>query len=103
MSLRPLILVDMYNWFQEKYCLHLQGETDRLTHQFNSYTSAHNSLFPIHISQTSLPRGFVLCHKIEVSNLSEKLLYIFQITRRKIPRDRNFYRSLGWTYLTCSF
>lgn len=98
---RLLILVDMYNWFQEKYCPP-SSRRAWVTHQCNSCTSAQNSLFPFRISPTPCPRGLVLYRKMEVSNLSEKLLYIFQITRRHIPQDRNFYRPLGWHHLTCS-
>jgi len=107
MFVRLLSLVDVYNWFQEKYCLHLQGETEwhitAVTHHCNSCTSAQNSLFFLPYFTNYLPRGFILYRKMEVSNLSEKLLYIFQITRRHIPQDRNFYRPLGRPHLTFSF
>jgi len=58
--------------------------------------------FPSVYHQLPAPR-LRFIRKMEVPNLSEKLLYIFQITRHHIPQDRNFYRPLGRPHLTFSF
>jgi hypothetical protein len=103
MFVRLLILVDVYNWFQGKYCLHLQGKTEwHITAILLLLLTI--PFFPFRMPPTTCPEAsFYTVRWGGVSNWSEKLLYIFQISRRHIPQDRNFYRPLGRLHLTFSF